>query len=75
MTKNTMTETERQLRILLAAYAGDISMYRDDVEMNDASAFPHIDFMRDHPTDITLKLIDRNLKRMQPTKSEEWIEP
>jgi hypothetical protein len=50
------------LRRLLAHRLAGSKGYYDDGELQDSSRFPFIDYLRDHPEDIELKLAERSLK-------------
>lgn len=50
-----------QLRSLLAGRVAPTTLYRDDGELSDNSAWPHIDFKRDSARDIHDKLAARCL--------------
>ncbi len=54
-----MPRTEYLLRRLLAHRVAGAGGYFDDGELQDNSRLPFIDFLRDHPKDIELKLIER----------------
>jgi hypothetical protein len=57
----TMTKTELELRRLLAIHATGSSLYCDDGELQDCTKYPFIDFLRDSPELIRLKIQQRNL--------------
>lgn len=57
-----MPRTEYLLRRLLAHRLAGVRGYFDDGELQDSSRAPAIDYLRDHPKDIELKLIERNLR-------------
>lgn len=46
------------------AYSGVAVLYMDDGELQDNSTLPHIDFMRDAPELIQMKIRQRALKAM-----------
>ena len=54
----------RALRRMLAMRVGGATLYVDDGELSDASDTPAIDFRRDSPELIRLKLQDRALLAM-----------
>lgn len=54
-----MSQVELELRALIATYIAGVSLYSDDGEMQDASMYPFIDFLRDSPALINKKLMLR----------------
>jgi len=54
-----MPRVEYMLRRLLALRLSGSTGYFDDGELQDNSKRPSIDFLRDHPKDIDLKLAER----------------
>lgn len=56
----------------LAAYAlGAPYLYTDDGELQDATVFPHIDFLRDSAETVENKLIERTIRQLRaPLKKE-----
>jgi hypothetical protein len=56
------TRVELLLRRLLAHRVAGPLGYYDDGELQDGTDTPSIDFLRDHPKDIELKLIERGSK-------------
>lgn len=59
----TMPMVERLLRKLLAHQVAGTRGYYDDGELQDNNEVPSIDFLRDHPNDIEMKLFRRGNKR------------
>ena len=57
-----MPRVEYMLRRLLALRLFGSTGYFDDGELQDNSRRPSIDFLRDHPKDIELKLAERRLQ-------------
>jgi hypothetical protein len=57
-----MPRVEYMLRRLLALRLFGSTGYFDDGELQDNSKRPSIDFLRDHPKDIELKLAERRLQ-------------
>jgi hypothetical protein len=58
-----MELNERLLRALLAQQVAGVRLYTDDGELQDASAQPFIDFLRDPPEQIQTKLIERAMNK------------
>jgi hypothetical protein len=59
------SEDEKILRRMLAfAYSGSGRLYGDDGELQDASEFPWIDYVRDSVKTIKAKINERGLKKM-----------
>lgn len=50
---------ELQLRLLLGLRVAGAALYTDEGEMQDLSAWPHIDFRRDSAAEIGEKLAQR----------------
>lgn len=55
----------KDLRELLASYAGHPMMYRDDGELQDATVHPTIDFKRDSVAVIKAKLDERKRNELE----------
>lgn len=75
MSKAHMPAGERKLRQLLArSYAGRLG-YFDGGELQDNSAMPYIDFLRDEPEVIEQKMKERTLRLLheQMTTSQQAI--
>lgn len=71
-----LSQDEFILRSLVASGHGSLGMYRDDGELQDCFEQPFIDFMRDSPSEILLKINERALKKLARTpENENWIEP
>jgi hypothetical protein len=56
-----MPRVEYMLRRLLALRLFGSTGYFDDGELQDNSKTPSIDFLRDHPKDIEIKLAERRM--------------
>lgn len=54
--KTVMTDTERNLRRMLALRVSGAKLYADDGELSDSSEHPFIDFLRDDVDVIAAKL-------------------
>jgi hypothetical protein len=54
-----LTPSEKKIRRLLCARVGGALAYMDDGEAHDATASPHIDFMKDSADEIERKLMER----------------
>lgn len=63
-----LSETERDLRRLLCLVYAGASAYMDDGEASDSREHPGIDFMRDSPKDILMKMQQRSMKKLQNTQ-------
>lgn len=60
MTQHELEHENRVLRSMLAHRVAGAGLYRDDGELQDNTALPCIDFLRDTPQEIQAKLIKRN---------------
>lgn len=66
-----MAEDERLLRTGWAlAYSGS-NLYTDDGELQDNSALPHIDWMRDPPITIRNKIETRAIRKLEEQNNAE----
>lgn len=59
-----LREENEELRRLLFKYKADTLSYHDDGEMQDNTQVPYIDYKRDLPSQIALKIHNRNIKRI-----------
>lgn len=64
-----MPRVEYLLRKLLAHRLTGPLGYYDDAELQDNSQLPFIDFLRDHPKDIELKLAERATRSASASKT------
>ena len=62
MTKSNETD-DFKLRALLAITYSGATLYADDGELSCCAMHPFIDFKRDTPEEIALKMQERSIKR------------
>lgn len=72
-TTEAPTRVELLLRRLLAHRVAGHLGYYDDGELQDGTDTPSIDFLRDHPKDIELKLFERGKKARPPSPTLDMV--